>query len=196
MRCIIINELYHYGVPGMKWGVRKAASKAASFYINHPLLSTMAISGGTSAITHVKNKKYKPTNKKRYERNKRLYGATKARKMDQYTAKYGGNSKEAFNSLAYGRKGAKRIENRIKKGDSRSKAEGKELARHMAKAFAVSAASFAISTPQFRKSAAKGMRYAGNAYKYMRHTRYNKAVQLRDPGFRYVKAKWSVNIVD
>ena len=24
------NELYHYGVPGMRWGVRRALSKSAS----------------------------------------------------------------------------------------------------------------------------------------------------------------------
>ena len=186
------NELYHYGIPGMRWGVRKAVSSGVKYALRHPVVTGALISGGSAVVDYARNKAYVPKNKKAYDRNKSLYGATNARKMDWYRAKYGGSQREALNYTNYGRRGAQRIERRIKNGDSRSKAEFKEMGVKVGKTVAVNAALFAVTTPYFRRTASRGMRHVGKAYKYMRHTRYNKAVQLRDPGYRYVKAKWTI----
>lgn len=192
------DELCHYGVKGMRWGIRKAINGSISFSLNHPVATAAIGVGAGIARNKIIDKTYKPKNKRSYERSKKVLGnAINARKADKYMSK-GMSVRQARNSVLYGKRSASRIENRMRKGDSEFKATLKDAPYQIGKAFAITTASTAVTmlatSPALRRSVARGAaNVARQSYKYMRYTRYNKAVQLRSPAYRYVKAAYTVN---
>ena len=123
------NELYHYGVIGMKWGKRKAQS--GSSYVS------------TSARQKQITKEYKQA-KKNTPRSQRKQLKSQYQKdinatyNKKYTAIDRGIDKQQF-----GKKGVNRINDRMNRGDSYMKAQLKEITRQTATGYAVGAAMLA-----------------------------------------------------
>lgn len=117
--------LAHYGVKGMRWGVRKAASGIAS--------ASSSVSAGV---------------KDAVQRSKEKREATKAeRKANFEAAREAGYSSRMRNTdlSDVGKRGVRRIEKRIANGERIGTARFKESAASMARGFAVGTA--ILATP-------------------------------------------------
>ena len=112
------NELYHFGVKGMKWGVRKEDVQRVAGY------------------TRLARRLTKHT-KRRYNRKisraaringesgiKAVISNKRARRSKRYT-----KADRDFDEYMYGKKGQQRIEQRTKNGCSKRIARGKEQVR-------------------------------------------------------------------
>lgn len=123
------NELYHYGVLGMKWGKRKAES--GSSYIS------------TSTRQKQITKEYKQA-KKNTPRSKRKQLKSQYQKdiNATYNKKYTAFDR-TIDKQQLGKKGVNRINDRMNRGDSYTKAHLKEIARQTATGYVVGAAMLA-----------------------------------------------------
>ena len=131
--------LAHYGVKGMKWGVRKAASSVGS----------AAASAGSSIKAGVKDA---------VQKSKEKRAVTKAeRKANFDSARNAGYSSRMRNQdlNAVGVRGTRRIEKRIANGEKINVARFKESAASTARGFAVGAA--ILATPVAIGAASQGL---------------------------------------
>ena len=70
------TELYHYGIPGMKWGVRKAAKMYANYRI-----TKYGIDYAKNKLSNIRNSNNKnSTNKLAITKNDRATKIAKAKK--------------------------------------------------------------------------------------------------------------------
>ena len=133
------NELYHYGVLGMKWGVRRTPDQ-------------LGYHKSDSSVTKRVKKDYNSMNDQeflnKYKTSKRQYAKRVEKYGDPYMngpmAKMGKklaakekaktaqlNAKNKRKQAIYGKRGQARIEKHIDKGNSRSVAYGREMARQL-----------------------------------------------------------------
>lgn len=143
------DELYHHGVKGMKWGVRRYQNKDGSLTTAGKKKQIMDDSKAEMNKARV-NKRIKNSAKaareadKQYKQSKKNYKKAKSdfkeqKKIDKFK-KHGLNYNldTATNVHYYGYKAAKRIEDRIKnKKMSRLKSEAIEAGRSSAKVAAL-----------------------------------------------------------
>lgn len=104
------EELYHYGVKGMKWGVRKSRYSPSN-RIRTRIRNTQTPNPRYSKQLRTQDSVYGKRNVKRINR-----------KMNE-----GKSHKRAQREVLYGKRGADRIEKRISKGQKVSTAEMKEV---------------------------------------------------------------------
>lgn len=192
-----MSSLYHFGVKGMHWGVRRYQNEDGSY--------------NSAGKKRYKINPSKPTAeaKKEYKQNLKNNTFSNSRGINKQKSKmkmYGlnpNNTKQRLDVGMYGYKGAVRIQNRMKyKQMTSSQAHKREFGRQMVNSLGVGAVTYSavmMANPLTRKYAirqtVKAMRTGvktGQKVRGFTKRRYNKAVQLPNPKRRYVKAKYTV----
>lgn len=144
------DELYHWGIKGMKWGVRRYQNKDGSLtpagkkrydYIE---TGNAASKKYNLAKTRMKRAK-KSGDNEAYERAKNNFKQVdKETKYDRKRSYHGGD--KAIDEATYGKKGQQRIEDRINKGTSRAAARRKEFTRQFSQGVLASVAIADLTT--------------------------------------------------
>ena len=111
------DELYHYGVKGMKWGVRRAQKQAAMKRYRDEYNKKQA---GKSRVSRAYSK---------LTGADKIYAKTRYNMDKSEKANSGKYKSTPTDKSIYGKRGAQRIADRRNNGDSRKKAVGKEMAR-------------------------------------------------------------------
>lgn len=153
------NDIMHYGVLGMKWGVRKVRKWASSK--NQPSSVKSRLLTGAYAATKSKKignalDKSNAKDGENWEKAKSTYSEY-LRRQKKYKLT---NTDKAL----YGTRGAKRIAERKARGDSVSIAQAKELGRQVVQGLLLSAIAtttiYSIASGKVSQLASKGKKAA------------------------------------
>ena len=150
------NELYHYGVPGMRWGVRRAQHKLSS----NERLRSKALSLDKKAATLAK-KSEKIHSTQDLERSNRA--ATKAANYYKKAAKLGKKALEANNEFARSKYEAK-AETAKYKG-AKATVDANRLSKTTG--YGVKAMKYSIKSDAVAKKAAKARMKIANNERYV-----------------------------
>ncbi len=178
---IVGGQLYHHGIKGQKWGVRRFQNKDGT----RTPAGKKRYADADGLTTWDKEKQLKQT----YKAEKKAAGSWKEKRAakkrynsnveDLYDKNYkmkGDNFRGVVGTLnfyddrsTFGKKGVARINDRMNAGESYSKAWGKEYARYKAKGLAFTAAMAAAP------AVANAVR-TGNGKDYIARMFYDNAI--------------------
>ena len=124
------DELYHHGIKGQKWGVRRYQNADGS--LTEAGKKHYGSIGRLTGMTSIARAVY------RHDAGYKNASEKKKKALDK-------NFEAAENNIIYGNRGAKRIERDMGKGDSLSKARFKETGRSLLKSGAVTLAALSVA---------------------------------------------------
>lgn len=167
------NELYHYGVLGMKWGVRRAAAKARK----EPKLKKRAL--------NYDKKSAKFTKKSEHLHDKNDLGGRNraARKMAKYRIKEAKVSKKALKAAT----DSKQLRYEQKAAKYEYKAAKKQIdANRISKitGYGLKAMSYSVKSDKVAKKAAKIRLKLANNQRYINMTKRRVSDMQSDPKYQ------------